>query len=494
MFRKILVANRGEIAARVLRTCREMGIATVAVYSEADRWAGFVGRAQESYLLGGPAPQESYLNIDRILEIARAAGADAIHPGYGFLSENADFARACGEARIAFIGPNADAIRRVGNKLSARGLAEKLGIPTVPGLDGEVTPERAGRFVREHGLPILLKAAGGGGGRGMRIVRAEAELPRMLREASQEAALCFKDPTVYIERYIDQPRHIEVQIVADRTGRVLHLNERECSVQRRHQKLIEESPSPAVDPGLREKLTSAAVRIMTDAGYDNAGTVEFLVDRRKNFYFLEVNSRLQVEHPVTEMVTGLDLVKLQILAASGAPLPLAQSEVAPRGHAIECRIQAEDPESGFSPSLGEVAGYRIPAGPFVRLDSDLSPHQKVTVYYDSLLAKLLAWGNTREEAVARMERALREFAVIGLKTTIPFHRRMLATREFREGRLHTGLVEQVYRPRRDAGAASQAAAIACGIEFLLRERQSPRTWSPRPLSAWKSSFSNGQES
>jgi acetyl-CoA carboxylase biotin carboxylase subunit len=493
MFKKVLVANRGEIATRVMRTCREMGIRTVAVYSEADRWSNFVSKADESYWLGGSHPQESYLNMGRVLEVAKACKAEAIHPGYGFLSENAEFAEACRKEKIAFVGPKPEAIRAVGNKLSGRALAQKLGVPTVPGHDGAVTPDQARAFGKKHGYPILLKAAGGGGGRGMRVVRSEPELEKALREATQEATTFFKDSTIFIERYVEEPRHIEVQIIADKKGTVLHLNERECSVQRRHQKLIEESPSAAIDAELRRRITDSAVKVMSAAGYDNAGTVEFLLDKNKNFYFLEVNSRLQVEHPVTEMVTSLDLVKLQLLSAAGLALPLRQADVAARGHAIECRIQAEDPEAGFSPSLGEILTYRLPGGPFVRVDSDLRAHQKVTVHYDSLLAKLITWGPSREEAIDRMLRSLQEFTVVGLKTTIPFHRKMLSTKEFREGKLHTGLVEKVYRPESASPEARQAAIVAAAMEFLFRERQAPRTWSPRPLSPWKTSYLNDQE-
>ncbi|MBI2901450.1 MAG: acetyl-CoA carboxylase biotin carboxylase subunit [Planctomycetes bacterium] len=484
MFRKLLVANRGEIALRVLRACREMGIATAAVYSEADRWAHYVSQADEAHLLGPPPARESYLRIDRIIEIAKKARADAIHPGYGFLAENADFSKACGDAGIRFVGPPPDAIRRAGNKIEARKMAEANGIPVVPGLSRAVTESEAADFARRHRFPILLKAAGGGGGRGMRVVRDAPELPRALREASSEAQSAFGDPTVFVEKYVEKPRHVEIQILADGRGAVVHLGERECSIQRRHQKLVEESPSVAVDDALRERMGETAKKIAKLVGYRNAGTCEFLLDAKGNFFFLEVNTRLQVEHPVTEMVTGIDLVKQQIAIAAGERLPWKQEEIRPRGHAIEARICAEDPFHGFAPSIGEIAGVRCPAGPFVRVDTDLVPRSRVSVYYDSMIAKLIAWAPDRAQAIERMVRALREFKVVGVRTTVPFHLQLFQDRRFRAGRIHTRFLETEFEPR-PPGGALDAAVLAAALEFRRRESATPRYASPRPLSAWK---------
>ena len=489
MFKKVLIANRGEIALRVIRACKELGIRSVAVYSEADRWSNYVSQAEESYLLGPAPSRESYLRIDRVLEIARNCGAQAIHPGYGFLSENAEFSEACRRAKIKFIGPRPESMRAVGNKISARKTAEKLGLPVVPGLSVPVDEPQVLAFAKEHGYPILLKAAGGGGGKGLRVVRERREAAKALREASSEAANAFGNADVFVERYVPRPRHVEIQVLGDSRGRVIHLGERECSIQRRHQKLVEESPSVAVDDALRERMGRTACRLLSHVGYENAGTCEFLLDARGNFYFLEVNSRLQVEHPVTEMVTGLDLVRLQLRVAAGEKLPIKQDEVSHRGHAIEVRVCAEDPFSNFAPATGEVAGVRFPAGPFVRVDSDLVRRSQVTVYYDSLVAKLICWADDRPAAIERTLRALREFKVVGIQTTIPFHIQLLRHPRFRSGKVHTKFVDEEFDLKDvKADHHEEAAVLASALEFLRREQATPKYASPRPISPWKLAF------
>jgi acetyl-CoA carboxylase biotin carboxylase subunit len=490
VFRKILVANRGEIALRVIRTCRELGIRTVAVYSDADRWAGYVAQADEAYRLGPAPSRESYLRVDALLEIARRSGAQAVHPGYGFLSENADFAEACAAAGLVFIGPKPPALRALGNKIAARRAAEALGIPVVPGLSEPADESHARAFAARHGYPILLKAAGGGGGKGMRVVREEADLARSLREASREAAQSFGDPTIFLERYVPRPRHVEIQIFGDGRGRVVHLGERDCSIQRRHQKLLEESPSPAVDAALCERMGRTACELARSVGYENAGTCEFLLDEDGRFYFLEVNARLQVEHPVTEMITGLDLVALQIRIAAGEAVPL--EDVPRRGHAIEMRICAEDPARRFAPATGTVTSVRLPAGPFVRVDADLAPGMPVPVYYDSLLAKLICWGPDRDAVRARARRALDEFVVTGVPTTLPFHRRLLDDPRFRSGRIHTRFVEEEFPPQEEtADRAEDAACLAAVLECARRAAAAPPSSADgrdRSLSAWKLAF------
>jgi acetyl-CoA carboxylase biotin carboxylase subunit len=492
LFKKVLVANRGEIALRVIRACKELGIRTVAVYSEADRWSNYVSQAEEAYELGPASARESYLRIDRLLEVARRSGAQAIHPGYGFLSENADFSEACRKASLKFIGPRPETMRAVGNKIAARRTAQKLGIPVVPGISSPVDEAQVLSFAREHGYPILLKAAGGGGGKGLRVVREAAEVPRALREASSEAGHAFGNSTVFVEKYIARPRHVEIQIFGDSRGGLVHLGERECSVQRRHQKLVEESPSVAVDERLRERMGETAKRVVRSVRYENAGTCEFLLDEDGQFYFLEVNSRLQVEHPVTEMITGLDLVQTQIAVAAGEKLPMRQDQVRPRGHAIEARICAEDPFNGFAPAMGEIAAVRFPAGPFVRVDSDLRIRSQVTVYYDSLVAKLICWAKDRAGAVDRMLRALREFKVVGVQTTIPFQIQLFQNRKFRAGRIHTHFVDREF-DFKDVKAEhhEEAAILAATLEFLRREQMTPKYASPRPLSPWKMSVRDG---
>ncbi|MGH9452087.1 MAG: acetyl-CoA carboxylase biotin carboxylase subunit [Terriglobia bacterium] len=444
MFKKILVANRGEIAVRVMRACRELGIATVAVYSDVDRGALHVRYAGEAYPIGRAPSVESYLCIDRILEAARASRAEAIHPGYGFLSENPEFATECARLGVVFIGPGAHAMELMGSKTAARRAAIKAGLPVVPGatlnLDSFEEVERAAANL---GYPVMLKAAAGGGGKGLRRVEFEAELESAFRTARSEAQNAFNDASIYVEKYLIRPRHIEIQILGDLNGEIIHLGERECSLQRRHQKVMEESPSPFVGEDLRRRMGETAVRIGALAGYTNAGTVEFLVDEEQNFYFLEMNTRLQVEHPVTEMVTGIDLVKAQIRVAAGEPLPWRQEAIAHRGHAIECRIYAEDPAQNFFPSPGVIRRLRVPMGPGVRDDSGVYEGWAVPVEYDPLLSKLVAWGDSRGEALARMRRALGEYEVLGIKTNIGLFRRLLEHPDFVAGNIDTAFLDRV---------------------------------------------------
>ena len=437
--KKVLVANRGEIALRIIRACREMGIATVAVYSDVDRAALHVLHADEAYRLGPSPATKSYLRGDLILEIALQAGADAVHPGYGFLSENPEFAEACGIAGVLFIGPPAAAMRVLGSKTRARQAADAAGMPRVPGsVTGLASVEEATQVAAGIGYPVMLKAAAGGGGKGMRAVAQEAELASAYMAASSEALRSFGSGEVYLEKLIERPRHIEIQLMADEHGSCLYLGERECSVQRRHQKVIEEAPSAVVSEDLRRRMGEAAVRLALSAGYTNAGTVEFLVDAEQNFYFLEMKTRLQVEHPVTEMVTGLDLVHLQLRVAMGEPLSLRQEDVRLRGHAIECRIYAEDPDNHFFPSPGEITRLEQPSGPGIREDCAVYPGWVVPLDYDPMLSKLLAYGETREVAIERMLRALDEYVIAGIKTNISLFRRLLRDEEFRAARIDTG--------------------------------------------------------
>ena len=425
MFRKVLVANRGEIALRVMRACRELGIATVAVYSEADATALHVRYADEARCIGPAVATRSYLNIEALIQAARETGAEAVHPGYGFLAENAAFARACREAGLVFIGPSPEAIELMGDKAAARTLAREAGVPVVPGTPDKVSTEEALAAAEEIGFPLMVKAAAGGGGRGIRVVERREELAGAVAIAAQEAQAAFGDGALYLERYLSRPRHVEVQVLGDEHGNVLHLFERECSIQRRRQKLLEEAPSPALTPDLRERICAAAVRLARAAGYTSAGTLEFLLDQEGQFYFLEMNTRIQVEHPVTELVTGVDLVKEQIRVAAGEPLRWRQEELELRGHAIEFRINAEDPEMGFFPSPGVVEALELPGGPGVRVDHALYAGYEIPPYYDSLVAKLIVWGADREEALARGRRALDELRIEGIETTASFHRRLL---------------------------------------------------------------------
>jgi acetyl-CoA carboxylase, biotin carboxylase subunit len=441
MFRKILIANRGEIAVRVIKACREMGIGSVAVYSDADAAGLHVRLADEALPIGPPPAAESYLDMDRILAAARAAGAEAIHPGYGFLAENAAFARLCEKKGVCFIGPNSSALELVGDKVRARQAMEKAGVPTIPGMKS--IPSSADEFLtaaRTLGYPVMVKASAGGGGKGMRVVRDEDGLGPALEAGRREAKSAFGDDSVYLEKCIEEPRHVEFQVLADNRGHTVHLFERECSIQRRHQKVLEESPSPALDAELRARMGETAVRAMRAAGYNNAGTVEFLLDKDRRFYFLEVNARLQVEHPITELVTGVDLVRQQILIASGADLALRQEDLGQRGHAVECRIYAEDPGANFLPSSGRIAFLREPQGPGVRFDSGIYEGFEVPVYYDPILAKLIVWAEDRGAACRRMAAALDDCVILGVHTTAGFLRDVVDHPEFRAGRATTSFI------------------------------------------------------
>jgi acetyl-CoA carboxylase biotin carboxylase subunit len=474
-FRKVLVANRGEIAVRVMRACREMGLPTVAVYSEADRAALHVRQADEAYLVGPAPSRESYLRIDRVLDVARRSGADAVHPGYGFMAERADFAAACEQAGIAFIGPKSETIALMGEKTSARRAATEAGVPVVPGTLQPVEGAAAIRSEADRiGYPLMLKAAAGGGGKGLRLVKTPGELEAAAERARSEAQNAFGDSSLYLERAITRARHIEIQVLADHHGDAVHLFERECSIQRRHQKIIEESPSPFVTPELRERMGALAVALVKRIGYRNAGTLEFLVDEARNPFFLEMNTRIQVEHPVTEMVTGEDLIKLQIRIAQGEPLPFRQDDLGQRGHAIECRIYAEDPDHGFLPSPGRVVALRVPGGPGIRDDSGIYEGYEVGVHYDSLLSKLVAYGFNRSDAILRMRRALAEYKVLGLKTTLPFLDRVLHHPSFEAGDFDTGFVEKVFaqadRERERPWEVAVAAAAIRAYRDRLRAR------------------------
>ena len=454
MFQKILIANRGEIALRVIRACRELGVATVAIYSEADRDSLHVRSADEAFCVG-PAPQaRSYANVPNIISAATLAGVDAIHPGYGLLAENARFAEICETHQIKFIGPTARAIELMGDKAAAKKTMRDAGVPVIPGSDGPVANEaEALAAADETGYPVLLKATAGGGGRGIRVVREEREMSKAFHTAQSEAEASFNNPELYLERLIEDARHVEVQILADETGQAIYLGERDCSIQRRHQKVIEESPSVAVDQRTREDLGQAAVRGALAAGYTNAGTIEFLLDRNGRFYFMEMNTRIQVEHPVTELVAGVDLVKEQIRIAAGEPLDLEQRDVVLRGHAIECRINAEDPNKNFMPRPGRVEFYHVPGGPGVRVDSCLYAGYVIPSHYDSMVAKVITWGRDREEAVARMRRALEEMVIDGITTTIPFHLEVLADPTFLRGDVTTNFVETLMTAKVGAGGA-----------------------------------------
>jgi acetyl-CoA carboxylase, biotin carboxylase subunit len=490
MFKKILIANRGEIAVRVVRACRDMGIATVAVYSEADRGALHVRMAAEAYCIG-PAPSvQSYLSIERILDAAKQSGADAIHPGYGFLAENAAFARACRDAKVRFIGPSPESIALMGSKVESRRAVAQYGVPMVPGTTDPVqTDADARRTAASVGYPIMLKASAGGGGKGMRLVKGEAELESALRNTRSEARSAFGDDAVYIEKFIEQPRHIEIQVLADSHGNAVHLGERECTIQRRHQKVIEECPSPIMTDELRRAMGAAALQVVRAANYVNAGTVEFLVDRNRQFYFLEMNTRLQVEHPVTEMVTGRDLVQLQIRIANGEMLGLQQEDVQMRGAAVECRVYAEDPENNFFPSPGVIRLLRAPAGPGVRDDSGVYEGWRVPIEYDPLISKLVAWGPSRAEAVNRMQRALHEYRIEGIRTNLSFFREILQDPDFRKGEFDTGFIEGWLQHRRTDSTASQLDRDLAVIAAVLFESDhtappEPRRTSPSS-SPWK---------
>ena len=441
--RKVLIANRGEIALRVVRACAEVGKQSVAVFSDADRTSLHVRAADEAYLIGPGPSSESYLRIDKLLDVARKSGADAVHPGYGFLAENATFAQAVMDAGLTWIGPSPHAMRLLGDKLTARRTAQGAGVPVVPGMDVALDDlQEAARAADSIGYPVLIKASAGGGGKGMRIVNSRDELEASIRSAQSEAKSSFGSGTVYFEKYLEPVRHIEIQLLADNHGNVIHLGERECSIQRRYQKLIEEAPSVAVDDDLRERMGAVAVAAAKAAGYSSAGTCEFLVDRYRNFYFLEVNTRLQVEHPVTEMVTGVDLVLEQFQIAAGRELRIKQEDVKLRGHAIECRIAAEDPFNNFVPSLGDINAMAEPSGPGVRVDSSIYRGGRVSIYYDPMIAKLIVWAPTRPHAILRMRRALEEYRVVGVQTNIPFHIAVTQSIDFQRGRLDTRFINR----------------------------------------------------
>jgi acetyl-CoA carboxylase biotin carboxylase subunit len=498
VFRKILVANRGEIAVRVMRACKELGIGTVAVFSEADRRSLHTWNASEAYCIGPAPARESYLNIDRIIETAHRSDSEAIHPGYGFLAENPLFAERCEREGIRLIGPSAEAMRTMGSKTLARKTVRSAGVPVVPGtLEPIADDAEVARIAKEIGFPVMLKAVAGGGGKGMRLVREESGLVPSLRMARSEARSSFGDDSVYVEKYIEGPRHIEIQILGDRYGNYVHLGERECSIQRRHQKVIEESPSVIVDDAMREAMGKVAIDAARAASYEGAGTCEFLVDRKRDFYFLEMNTRLQVEHPVTEMVTGIDIVKEQIRIAAGEPLSMRQEDVKRTGHSLECRIYAEDPDRDFIPSPGVITSLRVPGGPGVRDDSGVYAGFEIPIHYDPIMSKLITWGKDRSEAIARMRLALSVYVVTGVKTTVPFHLRVMRNRHFIEGNFDTDFIDQVFfreegrRPLENEVLAMITAAIQ-----LFRE-EGMRAMSPRsgggagPESVWKQSARPG---
>lgn len=488
MFKKVLIANRGEIAVRIMRTCRELEIATVAVYSEVDVLSNHVRLADEAVCVGPAPSKESYLKIDAIIAAAKATNAEAIHPGYGFLAENADFARAVKAAGLIFIGPSAEAMDMMGSKISARRAAVEAGVPIVP---GTVEPlqsfDEAAETALQFGYPVMLKAAAGGGGKGMRLVHTPDDLHGAFDMAQTEAASAFGDSALYLEKAVERPRHIEIQVFADNHGNVVHLGERECSIQRRHQKVIEECPSPIDEPQLRERMGEAAVRIARAVDYSGAGTVEFLVsDTTREFYFLEMNTRLQVEHPVTELVTGIDLVREQFRVAAGEKLSFTQDEVKWQGAAIECRIYAEDPENNFLPSPGTITSLCEPSGPGVRLDSGVSRMSEVSIYYDPMIAKLAVWGRDRHEAIDRLKRALDEYSVSGITTTLPFFRQVVLDQEFIDGELDTGFISRFNERNKpvqeDSTVESDMAIVAAALEYLSRQNT---TTISTPVSKWK---------
>ena len=494
--KKILIANRGEIAVRIVRACREMGISPIAVYSECDRTALHVRSADEAYPIGPNAPADSYLRIDRILEAARRSGADAVHPGYGFLAENDEFARAVGDAGLTFIGPSARAIALMGNKTAARAAARRAGVAVVPGIEDPIAStlddDDLRRLAAGVGFPLLVKAVAGGGGKGMRTVTDPAELSNAVAAARSEAGASFGDSAVYLERQIVRPRHIEVQLLADEHGTIVPFVERECSIQRRHQKVVEETPSRAVSPALRQAITSAAAAVARGVGYTNAGTVEFLVDEHDGFHFLEMNTRLQVEHPITEMVTGLDLVRWQIRIARGEALTVdPHAALNPRGHAIECRIYAEDPDHGFLPSPGRILQLRTPAGPGIRDDSGATAGLDVPIFYDPLISKLSAWAEDRPHAIARMRRALGEYLVTGIKTTLPFFHWLLAQPDFVEGRFHTTYLDELLQARdgrpfvETPPEAEALAVLAAGIHAALTRGGPSMAGGARSSGQWQ---------
>ncbi len=474
MFNKVLVANRGEIAVRIIRACRELGIETVAVFSEADRNALHVRYADEAYLIGPAPSRESYLRADKIFEVARKSGANAIHPGYGFLAEREDFAAKCAELDITFIGPKPSSIAAMGDKGKARATVIKAGLPVVPGTEavGNMTDDDLIGIAPSIGFPLLIKATAGGGGKGMREVKSLEEMPTLLASARREAESSFGDGNVYLEKLVEGARHIEFQIMADSFGNVIHLGERECSIQRRHQKLLEESPSSFLDDELREKMGNVAVKSAQAVDYVNAGTIEFLVDKDRNFYFLEMNTRLQVEHPITEMVTGVDIVAEQLRIARGRQLSYTQEQIKFNGHAIECRINAEDPFNGFMPSTGRIMHSLLPTGPGVRIDTGVYPGFEITSFYDPMIAKLIVWGETRGQAILRMRRALEEYRIVGVRTNIPFHQTLMDSHRFMGGQFDTRFVEERFSTDDAIESRSSNAEIAAILATLVAHQQS----------------------
>ena len=492
MFKKVLVANRGEIAVRIIRACRELGIETVAVYSEADRRALHVRYADEAYLLGPAPSRESYLRADKIIEIARKCEADAVHPGYGFLAEREDFAATCEEAGIAFIGPKPSSIAAMGDKAEARATVIKAGVPVVPGTEdvGNMTNDELLARAPQIGFPLLIKATAGGGGKGMREVKSLEEMPTLLQSARREAESSFGDGNVYLEKLVEGARHIEIQILADKHGNVIYLGERECSLQRRHQKLLEEAPSAAVDEDLRTKMGNLAVKSAKAVDYVNAGTIEFLLDKDKNYFFLEMNTRLQVEHPITEMVTGIDIVKEQIRIARGRTLSYRQEDVRFNGHAIECRINAEDPYNNFIPSTGRITHTLLPTGPGIRVDTGVYIGFEVSPYYDSLISKLIVWGETRGEAILRMRRALEEYKILGVRNNIPFHQRLMDSHRFMGGQYDTRFVEERFSIEAAEEGKASHPDIAAIVATLVAHQQTQRAAhfiqrNERDTSNWK---------
>ena len=494
-FEKVLIANRGEIAVRIMRACRELGISSVAVYSEVDRNALHVRHADEAYLCGPAVAAESYLNVDRLIEIAKESGSQAVHPGYGFLAENAGFAKRCVDEGIVFIGPRPETIEEMGDKVVARRKMKDAGVPIVPGTTEKLSDEEVIKLAPEIGFPVMVKAVAGGGGKGLRRVQEERELEQAIKRARSEAHASFGDDSVYLEKFVNEPRHIEIQILGDSRGNVIHLFERECSIQRRHQKVIEEAPANRMPPSLREEMGRAAVAAAKAVAYEGAGTCEFLVDDKNNFYFLEMNTRIQVEHPVTEMVTNVDIVKTGIRVAAGEEIGIAQGDVGIDGWAIECRIYAEDSERDFRPSPGEILVYRPPGGPGVRTDSGVFAGFEVPVFYDPMVSKLICKGRDRAEAIARMERALQEFVVTGIKTSIPFHRKVMKNETFRSGHFDTSFIDveilgKGAAPSANAQEERQVGVMLAAVAAYRRDRElaaGAQTVRDAQISRWKAS-------
>lgn len=490
MFKKVLIANRGEIAVRIIRACREVGLETVAVFSEADRQALHVRLADEAYLLGPAPSRESYLRMDTILEFARKSGADAIHPGYGFLAEREEFATACAENGITFIGPKPSSIAAMGDKMTARETVRKAGVLVVPGTEdvGNLSDEDLLAIAPKIGFPLLIKATAGGGGKGMREVRSLEEMPELLKSARREAESAFGDGNVYLEKLVTGARHIEIQVLADSHGNAIHLGERDCSIQRRHQKLVEEAPSPIMDEELRQEMGAVAVKAAQAVDYVNAGTIEFLVDKDRNFYFLEMNTRLQVEHPVTEMATGVDIVKEQIRIARGRPMQYKQDDIQFNGAAIECRINAEDPYENFMPSTGRITHSLLPTGPGVRVDTGVYPGFEITPFYDPMISKLIVWGETRAQAILRMRRALEEYRIVGVRTNIPFHQTLMNSHRFMGGQYDTRFVEERFAIQEESDP--RMMEIAAALATLAAHQQTERAAqfvqrNERDTSNWK---------